>query len=77
MISGRKNSAARYQGPSDRKIHNESQSFEDAVMRQYGVQCSVTIKEKEIRVKTRDYTDYIFAKSVIKQRTGLEVVRAQ
>lgn len=58
-----------------KRQHNESQALEDAVMTAFGVQCFVRIKKDEVSVRTQDYPDFVMARSIIRQRTGLEVVR--
>jgi hypothetical protein len=63
------------QGPighfEDREEHERLQ---DAVRLASGVVVTIVCKSNEISVRAKDYTDFIMAKSVIKQRSGLPIV---
>jgi hypothetical protein len=51
--------------------------FQDLIFADSGVECSVVVGSHCISIRTKDYADYVIAKSVIKGRTGLDIVRAE
>jgi hypothetical protein len=58
-------------------LHGEDEYkiFQDMILSEKGVECSVVITAHTISIRTESYADYVLAKSVVKPRTGLEIVR--
>jgi len=53
------------------------ESLQEAVLEQAGVNCRIVVNGDSISIRTKDYTDYCLAKTIVKQRTGKEVKRDQ
>lgn len=76
MISGRKASAAMFQGPRDRRLHNEAETLEDIIMTEKGVQATVKVTDERVTIRTTDYRDYVMAAAAIRGRVSQPIFQA-
>lgn len=53
------------------------ESLQEAVLSETGVNCRIHVREKEISIRTKDWTDYYLSRAVVSKRTGKKVVRDQ
>lgn len=76
MISGRKNSAAVFQGPKDRRLHNEAETLEDIIMTEKGVRAKVKITDDIVTIRVGSYRDYVMAKAAVAGRVSQPIFQA-
>jgi hypothetical protein len=67
---------AHIQGPQNR-THGaqEYMKWQNIIFDTTGVSCTILVKPECISIRTRDYTDFILARSAIKGRTKLPIIR--
>lgn len=50
-------------------------TWQDLILKEKHVECTVVISSHTISIRTESWADYYLAKSVVKSRTSLEIVR--
>ena len=57
------------------KVFNEYEELQDLIRKEAGINCSIKVKPNCVSIRTKDYPDFVIAKSIIKGRVSKEVVR--
>lgn len=69
-------SQSNIQGPISHHVRNQYEHWQDLIEEKASVTCTVRVFPDSISIKTKDLADFYLAKSAIKGRTNLEIVRA-
>lgn len=66
--------AIQNQGPTSNKVFNAYEELQDLIRRETGVVCSVLVTPKVVSIRTKNYSDFILARKVIRGRVSVEII---